>query len=103
MATAEPTRVHAMKRVRPSRIPTPLDPETTPILVEAFEAAWADLYAAGCQAAIGPEADAMRERLARRILTQARRGIRDPIELSSDGVAHVLAAAAKREWVREAA
>jgi hypothetical protein len=69
---------------------TSLDPETTPILVEAFDAAWNDLSAAGYQAAVGPDADAMRERRALRILAQARRGVRDPIELSSDGVAHVL-------------
>ena len=69
---------------------TSLDPETTPILVEAFDAAWNDLYTAGCKAALGPEAPAARARLARRILAQAQRGIRDPIELSSDGVAHVL-------------
>ena len=74
---------------------TSLDPETTAILVRAFDAAWNDLYTAGCQAAVGPDADAMRERLALRILAQAQRGIRDPIELSSDGVAHVLSAAAR--------
>ena len=79
-----------MKRVGPSTTPTSLDPETTPILVEAFDAAWNDLYTAGCKAALGPEAPAARARLARRILAQAQRGIRDPIELSSDGVAYVL-------------
>ena len=41
---------------------TSLDPETTPILVEAFDAAWNDLSAAGYQAAVGPDPDAMRER-----------------------------------------
>jgi hypothetical protein len=92
-----------MKRIHHSRIPTPLDPDTTPILVEAFDAAWNDLYAAGCRAALGPEADATRDRLARRILAQARRGIHDPIELMSDGVAHVLSAAANPHIAREAA
>jgi hypothetical protein len=92
-----------MRRVRPSRVPSPLDPDTTPILVEAFDAAWNDLYAAGCRAVLGPEADAMRERLARRIVAQARRGIRDPIELMSDGVAHVLSAAAHPHIVPEPA
>ena len=97
--------VFGMKRVGPT--PTSLDPETTPILVEAFDtawneilveafdAAWNDLCTAGCRAALGPEAPAARERLARRILAQAQRGVRDPIELSSDGVAHVLSAAAR--------
>jgi hypothetical protein len=83
-----------MKRVRDPRNPMSFDPETTPILVEAFDAAWHDLYAAGCKLAVGPEAEAARERLARRIIAQAQQGVRDPIELSSDGVAHVLAAAA---------
>ena len=52
------------------------------------------VYSPG-KAALGPEAPAARERLARRILSQAQRGIRDPIELSSDGVAHVLLATAR--------
>jgi hypothetical protein len=101
--TAEPTDVREMKRVPLSRIPTPLDPETTSILVQAFDAAWSDLATAGCEAALGPDAQAARERLARRIVAQAQRGIRDPLELMSDGVAHVLSAAAKRESVRKAA
>jgi hypothetical protein len=83
-----------MKRIRSPRHPVSFDPEATPILVEAFDAAWHDLYTAGCEAAVGPEAEAVRERLARRIVEQARRGVRDPIDLSSDGVAHILAAAA---------
>ena len=91
-----------MKRVRPSRIPTPLDPDTTPILVEAFEAAWSDLATAGCEAALGPGAQTARERLARRILAQAQAGVRDPIELSSDGVAHVLSVAAHSDKARQA-
>jgi hypothetical protein len=77
-----------------------LDPETTLILVEAFDAAWQDLAAVGCAAAIGPEADAFRDRLARRIVAQAQRGVHDPIELSSDGVAYVLATAANSRTFR---
>ena len=103
VGTGNPSSVCLMKRVRRSRIPIPLDPDTTPILVEAFEAAWNDLYAAGCRAVLGPEAEATRERLERRILAQAQRGIRDPIELISDGVAHVLSAAANPHIAREAA
>ena len=44
----------------------------------------------GARPPSGPEAPAARERLAGRILAQAQCGIRDPTELSSDGVAHVL-------------
>jgi hypothetical protein len=62
------------------------DPETTHLMVQAFDGAWESLRETGHVATAPFKADATRETLAKRILELAQRGERDPIRLKDYAV-----------------
>jgi hypothetical protein len=59
------------------------DPETIRRLTSAFEEAW---RAIDQTASIGPDADAMRDKLARLIIASAQSGQRDPVRLRDEAI-----------------
>jgi hypothetical protein len=85
-----------------SRLPpkNSFDPETIGLLTGAFEDAWRSLDRGD---GIGPDTDAIREMLARHIITLAQTGERDVIRLRDGAVAYVKGALERIEAMREKA
>lgn len=67
------------------------DPETTSIIVAAFDAAWDTVRKSGSPLAGAEQASETRELLAKRIIASAQAGERDAKKLTSDALAHLTA------------
>jgi hypothetical protein len=83
-----------------SRLPpkSSFDPETIALLTGAFEDAWRSLNRGD---GIGPDTDAIREMLAKHIITTAQTGERDVIRLRDGAVAYVMGALQRIEAMRQ--
>src|SRR3954467_8669099 len=66
------------------------DPETTRLLGAVFESAWDSLRDSGHAGSMPFRAHETRERLAKRILELAQRGVRDPMRLRDAAVASLV-------------
>jgi hypothetical protein len=65
------------------------DPESTSLLIKAFDAAWETVLRSGSPLASAERADTTRETLARYIIERVQAGERDSKTLIADALAHL--------------
>ena len=66
-----------------------LDPALTPILIEAFDRAWATVAQSGVAANLDGATDAVREAIATRIIEMVEGGMTNVTDLAMDALSHV--------------
>ncbi len=79
----------------------PLDPEMTPILASAFDAAWEKIRSSGGPLATEGSAAATRDELAKRLIAAMQGGESDPDRLVEDAIRHLTLHANGRRVVDE--
>jgi hypothetical protein len=65
------------------------NPDTTRILIAAFDTAWQILKTSGSTLAADHQSASTRESLAKRIIERANQGERDPLRLIDDALAYL--------------